>query len=491
MFNFNKIQLFNNTEIEVVNKWFYVISVLFIGLNAFFLLLGFEYFAFSSLLFVFAWFALFAYDKIYYFILFFTPLSIPLSDFYRLPFDLSMPAEAMMIVLTGILLVNFIFGKGFKKAYLGNAISISIIAYLVWMFYTSLTSSMPAVSFKFFLAKIWFIVPMYFFSLQMFEDRKNIFRALWLYIIPLLIVIIYTINHHLSYGLFDKQASHWVMSPFYNDHTSYGAMISMYLPVLFGFLLFEKKDLLRKIPVFILMVIFSIALVLSYSRAAWISLVLAFILGGIIYFKIKFRYLLITGIAVLSVIYIYRFEIIDRLKKNRQDSSAELSEHIRSVTNIATDASNLERLNRWYSALRMFKEKPFLGWGPGTYMFRYAPFQMARDKTIISTNFGDGGTAHSEYLSALIDSGVGGLITFLLMVFFILKTGIKSYHRTKERNYKILIWSVIVGLISYLIHGFLNNFLDTDKASVPFWTFVAIISVLEIKNPQPGGAEDK
>lgn len=483
--------MFNQDEIVVVNKWVYIISVLFIGLNAYFLLYGFEYFAFISLVLVFTWFALFAYDIIYFFIIFFTPLSIPLSEFYHFPFDLSVPAEAMMIVFTGILLLKFVFGNHFKAVYLNNPISISIVLYLIWMFYTSVTSSMPIVSFKFFLAKIWFLVPMYFFSMKMFENRKNIFRALWLYLIPLLIVIIYTINQHLTYGLFDKQASHWVMSPFYNDHTSYGAMISMYLPVLLGFLMFDKKDLLSKIPVFILLMIFIIALVLSYSRAAWISLVLALLFGAIIYFKIKFRYLIIAGIAFLSIIYIYRFEIIDRLEKNRQDSSAELSEHIRSVTNIATDASNLERLNRWNSAFRMFKEKPFLGWGPGTYMFQYAPFQMARDKTIISTNFGDGGTAHSEYLSALIDSGVVGLITFLLMIFFILKGGIVYYHQSRVRNDKILVWSVLVGLISYLIHGFLNNFLDTDKANVPFWIFVAIITTLQIKNPQPGGAEDK
>ena len=483
--------MFKNIQIETGNKWFYIVSAIFIGLNAYFLLNGFEYFAFISLIVVFAWFALFAYDQIYYFIIIFTPLSVPLSDFYQLPFDLSIPAEVMMIVLTGILFINFIFGKSFNKVYLQNPISISIIIYLIWMFYTSITSTMPAVSIKFFLAKIWFIVPMYFFSMQIFQKHRNIFKTLWLYIIPLLLVIFYTINHHLSYGLFDKQASHWVMSPFYNDHTSYGAMISMYLPILLGFLLFDKKDLLYKIPVLILLVIFSIALVLSYSRAAWISLALALILGLIIYLRIKFRYLLITGMAIFSIIYIYRFEIIDRLEKNRQDSSAELSEHIRSVTNIATDASNLERLNRWNSAFRMFKEKPVLGWGPGTYMFQYAPFQMARDKTIISTNFGDGGTAHSEYLSALTDSGIPGLISFLLIVFFIIKSGIATYHQTKEKNYKILIWSVLVGLMSYLIHGFLNNFLDTDKASVPFWTFAAIISVLQTKNPQPGGAEDK
>jgi hypothetical protein len=44
------------------------------------------------------------------------------------------------------------------------------------------------------------------------------------------------------------------------------------------------------------------------------------------------------------------------------------------------------------------------------------------------------------------------------------------------------------------VHGFLNNFLDTDKLSVPFWGFTAMIVAIdlhsrrgkrgtEIKNP--------
>jgi hypothetical protein len=30
------------------------------------------------------------------------------------------------------------------------------------------------------------------------------------------------------------------------------------------------------------------------------------------------------------------------------------------------------------------------------------------------------------------------------------------------------------------VHGFLNNFLDTDKASVPFWGFTAIIVAIDL-----------
>jgi hypothetical protein len=38
----------------------------------------------------------------------------------------------------------------------------------------------------------------------------------------------------------------------------------------------------------------------------------------------------------------------------------------------------------------------------------------------------------------------------------------------------------LLGLITYFTHGFLNNFLDTDKLSVPFWGFVAIIVALDV-----------
>jgi hypothetical protein len=40
--------------------------------------------------------------------------------------------------------------------------------------------------------------------------------------------------------------------------------------------------------------------------------------------------------------------------------------------------------------------------------------------------------------------------------------------------------SAILGLITYYVHGILNNFLDTDKASAPFWGFTAIIVALNI-----------
>ena len=104
------------------------------------------------------------------------------------------------------------------------------------------------------------------------------------------------------------------------------------------------------------------------------------------------------------------------LEQNRVESSGELSEHVQSISNISTDQSNLERLNRWSCAIRMWKDKPLFGFGPGTYQFEYGRYQRSYEKTRISTDFGTMGNAHSEYLGPLAEGGVFGLLSILLVI---------------------------------------------------------------------------
>jgi O-antigen ligase len=184
---------------------------------------------------------------------------------------------------------------------------------------------------------------------------------------------------------------------------------------------------------------------------------------------------------ITSVIgFVYQTEIVMKLERNRQDASQDFDKHIESISNISTDASNLERINRWNAAFRMFEERPIFGWGPGTYSFEYAPFQHAHEKTIISTNMGDKGNAHSEYIGPLCESGVMGALTFIAIIICVLSTGFRLYYTIKDKETKNLVLVMLLGFITYIVHGTLNNFLDTDKASVPFWGFVAMIVAIDL-----------
>jgi putative inorganic carbon (hco3(-)) transporter len=132
----------------------------------------------------------------------------------------------------------------------------------------------------------------------------------------------------------------------------------------------------------------------------------------------------------------------------------------------------------------MIEERPVVGWGPGTYQFVYAPFQKNKYKTIITTNFGDGGNAHSEFIGPCAETGFMGLISVLALMLIIIYTGIQTYLRAQNPVNRILSLAATLALISYYIHGVLNNFLDTDKLSLPFWGAFAVIIVVNIIEKQ-------
>ena len=128
----------------------------------------------------------------------------------------------------------------------------------------------------------------------------------------------------------------------------------------------------------------------------------------------------------------------------------------------------------------MFKEHPVFGFGPGTYQFEYAPYQHASEKTRISTNAGDKGNAHSEYIGPLAESGVLGFLGVVALLIFTITTGLRIYKKADSSEIKMLSLSITLGLITYFFHGTMNDFLDTDKASVPFWGFIAVLVAMDL-----------
>jgi hypothetical protein len=72
------------------------------------------------------------------------------------------------------------------------------------------------------------------------------------------------------------------------------------------------------------------------------------------------------------------------------------------------------------------------------------------------------------------------MLTFLAIVIAILITAIKLYYKLTEPEPKMLVLCTLLGFITYIVHGGLNNFLDTDKASVPFWAFASFIVALDV-----------
>ncbi|XQP84718.1 MAG: O-antigen ligase family protein [Candidatus Pollutiaquabacter aromativorans] len=457
---------------------FYGISLAFVACCIWMLTKELYWVAAIPALLLVLYFAVYSIDKILWIVVFSTPLAIVLNDKSTGP-ALSMPTEPLLFGVLLLFIFKFIFEGGFDRRILYHPVTVSIGFLVLWKFITSLTSSMPGVSFKHLVSQLWFIVPMYLLGTQLFRDKKNIKRFIWLYSIPLLIVVGYTIVRHAQNG-WTQQAAHWVMIPFYNDHTAYAAALAMFIPPLIAFTRMQEESFSIRTLAFLVTAALAVALILSYTRAAWLSLVAALGLFLVYYFRIRF-WTVFTGLTVvLALFFSFQKDIFMKLEKNRQDSATDFNKHLQSISNISTDASNLERINRWNSALRMFEERPFWGWGPGTYQFNYAPFQKSDEMTIISTNAGNRGNAHSEYIGPLAESGVFGLVTVAALLIALIYTASISISRSHDPVYRTLLLGVFLGLVTYFVHGALNNFLDTDKLSVPVWAFMAMVVAMDV-----------
>jgi O-antigen ligase len=410
-------------------------------------------------------------EWVFYALLFFTPVSLNIIELGIEGWGLFVPTEPILLCLTLLFFYQVTQGK---MSLPKEPLLFWVFGYFTWLIITTITSEMPLVSAKYVLSRAWYVLPCFLWMIQMLAKGLSLRKLFLLYFIPLLGVIIFTVVRHSFHG-FDKDSAHWVMEPIFRDHTIYGAALALVFPFVLLQQFSKRHSAFLRFFYAVGLVVLTVGLVLSYTRAAWLSIVGAAMIGVVMWLRIPFKTVLALFLIFGGLTFYYFDDIQVALKGNKKESSDRIDEHIKSISNVSSDASNLERLNRWHCAMAMFEERPIVGWGPGTYQFLYAPFQRAEDKTIISTNRGDGGNAHSEYLGPLAEQGVMGGLLFSALVIITSSLAFQLFQNEQHYEERLMIMGVFLGLMTYFIHGALNNFLDADKVAVPFWMFLAFL----------------
>lgn len=410
------------------------------------------------------------------------PLSVNVNDIGG-GLGLALPTEPLIIWIFCLLCMRFFMQGKVNLTPLKHPVVLLVIGYTVWLWLSSVYSSMPLVSFKFSLARTWYIVVFFIGSIYLFRKMQNIHYFFSALVFCTLILVIYTLIQHAAYG-FIRSASYGISWPFFPDHGMYAAAIAFCVSILvfytFNGAVFGIKPGWAPLLGFFLVVLL-LGIVVSYTRATWLSLIAALGVYVLLRFRIKFYWIMLALVSVSAYGIINQDTLLYNLEANKQGSSDELEGHVKSVSNITTDPSNLERINRWKCAARMVSERPVFGFGPGTFVFQYGPFQQSSEMTIISTNTGDLGDAHSEYFSAMSETGFPGMALWVGITLLTMATAFRVIYRTEDRKIKITALMALLGLVTYHTHAFLNNYSQYDKIAVPLWTFSAVIVVLDLQ----------
>ncbi len=400
-----------------------------------------------------------------------TALLIPFSTELDLAGGLGLvfPGELMFLLLTALGIVKMITSPPPMELF--NSLTLILFLHLFWIGYTAIFAEIPLISFKYLLAKIWFVIPFYVLPFYIFREQIQFDQFLKVIVWSTMIAACYVfIKHGLDGLTFDSRTN--AGKPFFRNHVNYACLLLMVIPT--SYYLYQRNYGLRYVLLIPLLLIF---LYFTYARIAYVAL--AMMIAMWIVYRLRFmRIAVVIGLVGLTAISL-SFLSGDTLLHYAPDYETTVShkrfDRLIEASYQFKDISTMERAYRWMAGLEMITERPFLGFGPANFYENYQSYAINSFQTYVSDNPERSGI-HNYYLMLIVEQGIFGLLIFLgLSVTALWK--IAQYRATAQT--KPLIQLTIFWLVGICIVLLLNDMIEVIKFG-PFF-FLALWSVSRLQ----------
>ena len=198
----------------------------------------------------------------------------------------------------------------------------------------------------------------------------------------------------------------------------------------------------------------SAALIMSWSRGAWLGAIAALLVmalaavvrsGRATVLGVAFAVLLLSFVLLLGGAKLVPPTIAQRFN----DFLPYLGiTDVRGAEITDANFAVLERMAHWQAALSMWTDHPWLGVGIGNYEVAYARYALPLWPLPL-------GHAHNYYLNIAAEAGILGLVAYLFLWGAAL---VRSWLATRQA--RGWYWGVALGVLGVLVHLSVHNFVD-------------------------------
>ena len=416
------------------------------------------------------------YRRLFYLTFILLPFSV---EFYfeGAGIGTDIPSEPIMIVLSGITIAVLIKNNfSLLKQYVTHPIFLMVVIHVFWIFITSVNSTYPLISFKFLAAKIWYVLPFFILPLLFVKESSELEKAYRIIYIFLFVAISIVLVKHAFLG-FSFTATYEVVRPFFRNHVNYAAISVVCLPFVWAFYKMNKLEGRSNIKMGFVFFIFVCGIYFSFTRAAILSMFIAYIARYIIIKKwVRQAILLSLLIGTIGIIYLsWNNKYLDLTPDFERTITHTEFDNLLEATYKLEDISSMERIYRWISGVEMISDKFWLGFGPGSFYSNYKLYSISRFQTYVSNNPDQSGI-HNYFLMTWVEQGFVGFIIFIALCFLLLIEGEKLYHRFAKPRDKLIIMAATLSFIIIFALCLINDLIETDKVG-PFFFFNASILV--------------
>jgi putative inorganic carbon (hco3(-)) transporter len=330
-----------------------------------------------------------------------------------------------------------------------------------------------------------FVSLMIFFycCIQLFEDRESIVRFLKVFFVFALIAAVYgCYQEWFGYPAYEMRS---IMSnphgerllslgggkyrkfSFFSSPTDFGILMSACAVMLLGFMINIKMTGLKKIGLFIGLVLTVLAMSYSGTRTATMALVLEILLYIMMTISNRKTLIFASVFAVLFVVIVYG-PIYGNTTINR----------IRSTFDLSDDDSYQVRDENRHSVQPFIHSHP-LGGGLATSGFNSGTY--VPDHPL--ANF----PSDSGLLKHAIEYGWIGMIVLYITYIVGLQQGIRAYYRSRNRHNKTLFLAAVTALFGYIVAQYAQIAVGMIPGAFFFYALLAmIIRLRQIEQSAPG-----
>ncbi len=230
------------------------------------------------------------------------------------------------------------------------------------------------------------------------------------------------------------------------------------------FLMNSSRNDINKVFLRVLEVMVIISIILLQSRLGLFSLVLIYILFFFINKANRKYYIISLFIVFLSSILLYGSGGSRVIDKNYN------------ILNIESDESLNQRLNFYEIAFDLFREKPLIGHGVGSWKYESIGYKKSENNTVLIPYY-----THNDFLQILVETGIIGLGIFSLIILYLLNCIFKLLKRDKD----ISVFTIL--FIFFFLNSMINFPSHRSQEFVPFILCCSLImSKVEIEDKLNG-----
>lgn len=245
--------------------------------------------------------------------------------------------------------------------------------------------------------------------------------------------------------------------------------------------IFEKKTLKNFFAA--TSIILFTALVMTTSRAGILGIGLGLVIMALLLGResIRENFKVIRIIILGFLISIFLFggflfsrigEIISQDRMSDVGSQTSGQAQVQAPTEPKGTESGEIRLIVWQGAIEAFKKRPILGFGPETFAYSYYLYRPLSHNQTTEWNFFYN-KAHNEFLNYLTNTGVLGLLAYLI---FLVSALVSMYRYIDTKEISILAKATAAAIFGYLVTIFFG-FSTVASQTIMFLAFGAIFSL--------------